>query len=616
MKRLILSLITILYLFLNPVYGENEQVGTMGFPVLKIGYGTRASAMGGAFVGLADDASALYWNSAGLSQLTKRDFLFCYQNWFAGIRDQYFSFTQPTNFGTIGIGFFFSSSGEIESWDEENLPSSSFKTHTGILTFSYAKPFTTRFSAGVSSKILYQDLKEESGTAFNSDIGILYKLKKIGIGLNLQNIGTKIYYADSYGMIPIKLVLGARITPFKDLNLVSDLNISEETGLHFHFGGEYSIANMFTIRAGYKTGPQSVERLGAVSSITAGFGINWKNYKFGYTFVPYGILGVTNRFSFGFQNNPTNEGKVIVRIIDKTTGHPLKAIVETYGVVNDTVITDGLRGKCVFSNLPSGDLTLFISKDSYYSVHKKLTVSDNCIEDTVFMERIDSKHSSEEESVLSDSIFGVIYGKVIDNTSAGLLAKVEYKGARSGSPRSGIVFTDSAGIYKITKLPPGKYHLLISPVGKDYFSSEEIAYLGARQETAFITRLENKVILSGFEPRKTQIPKVLQYKLNKIGKFMKEFSGTAIEINGYADPILMSSRKYAVNEVLSRARANAVKDYLIRKFNIAPQRLIIKGTWAEKLPADHYSNVEFKMARKVEIILLGIRFIDMSGLIH
>jgi long-subunit fatty acid transport protein len=33
------------------------------------GVGTRAKAMGGAMRGLADDASAMYWNPAGLSFL-------------------------------------------------------------------------------------------------------------------------------------------------------------------------------------------------------------------------------------------------------------------------------------------------------------------------------------------------------------------------------------------------------------------------------------------------------------------------------------------------------------------------------------------------------------------
>ena len=40
-----------------------EKVGTFDGQFLKIGVGARAAAMGGAFVGVADDATALFWNA-------------------------------------------------------------------------------------------------------------------------------------------------------------------------------------------------------------------------------------------------------------------------------------------------------------------------------------------------------------------------------------------------------------------------------------------------------------------------------------------------------------------------------------------------------------------------
>ena len=48
--------------------------GTAVFPLLKIGQGPRAAAMGESFIGLADDATAVYWTPAGLSQLKRYEF--------------------------------------------------------------------------------------------------------------------------------------------------------------------------------------------------------------------------------------------------------------------------------------------------------------------------------------------------------------------------------------------------------------------------------------------------------------------------------------------------------------------------------------------------------------
>ena len=43
-----------------------NRTGGDAYPFLKIGVGAKAMGMGGAFVSLADDGTAPYWNPAGL----------------------------------------------------------------------------------------------------------------------------------------------------------------------------------------------------------------------------------------------------------------------------------------------------------------------------------------------------------------------------------------------------------------------------------------------------------------------------------------------------------------------------------------------------------------------
>ncbi len=52
---------------------------------LGMGIGARAMSMSGAFTAVADDASAVYWNPAGLAQLTDN------QIFLSGLKDQYVS---------------------------------------------------------------------------------------------------------------------------------------------------------------------------------------------------------------------------------------------------------------------------------------------------------------------------------------------------------------------------------------------------------------------------------------------------------------------------------------------------------------------------------------------
>ena len=46
-----------------------SNVATTAAPFLEIGIGSRAIGMGGAYVATANDASAMYWNPAGIGRL-------------------------------------------------------------------------------------------------------------------------------------------------------------------------------------------------------------------------------------------------------------------------------------------------------------------------------------------------------------------------------------------------------------------------------------------------------------------------------------------------------------------------------------------------------------------
>src|SRR5262249_11374031 len=46
-----------------------EKVGTFGGQFLKISVGARGAGMGGAFVAVADDATSVFWNAAGIARV-------------------------------------------------------------------------------------------------------------------------------------------------------------------------------------------------------------------------------------------------------------------------------------------------------------------------------------------------------------------------------------------------------------------------------------------------------------------------------------------------------------------------------------------------------------------
>ena len=61
-------------------YGVNKT-GTTSAKFLSIGVGSNAVGMGGAYTAVADDATAMYWNPAGLSFHDTKEIYFNHANW-------------------------------------------------------------------------------------------------------------------------------------------------------------------------------------------------------------------------------------------------------------------------------------------------------------------------------------------------------------------------------------------------------------------------------------------------------------------------------------------------------------------------------------------------------
>ena len=84
--------------FAAPAFAQNGgQVGQF----LTYGVGGRAMAMGGAYYAISDDASAAYWNPAGLAQLQRKELTTMQATLFQDTKLTYFSYAQPTKGGSV-----------------------------------------------------------------------------------------------------------------------------------------------------------------------------------------------------------------------------------------------------------------------------------------------------------------------------------------------------------------------------------------------------------------------------------------------------------------------------------------------------------------------------------
>ncbi len=181
---------------LQAQYVKNvSNVGTTAAPFLEIGVGARAIGMGGAFVATANDASALYWNVAGIAQLKRPEVLFVHTNWLADIRFDYAGVVIPLGvYGSLGASLTSLSMGEmlVRTIEEPDGTGERFSAADLALALSYGFNLTDRFSFGITAKYIYQRIWKETAQGFAIDVGTLFRtgLKGLRIGAALSNFGT------------------------------------------------------------------------------------------------------------------------------------------------------------------------------------------------------------------------------------------------------------------------------------------------------------------------------------------------------------------------------------------------------------------------------------------
>lgn len=103
MKKINLVIVAIaLVLLIVPAHSQVSKVGTVGFKFLDIGVGGRAQAMGEAYAALGTDASAVFWNPAGIANIQGGDLFAGYTKWPADINLYSFALARRMSLPVLG----------------------------------------------------------------------------------------------------------------------------------------------------------------------------------------------------------------------------------------------------------------------------------------------------------------------------------------------------------------------------------------------------------------------------------------------------------------------------------------------------------------------------------
>ncbi len=311
--------ITLTLLMGTHITGLAQDAGLQN-PLHELGAGARAFSLGRAYVAMADDPSAVYWNPAGLEYVPRMSFtLFRSPLALAGVSYDFIGFVFPTlQLGSVGVGYSRIGVGDILFTDESNATDgSTFSYDFSEIYIAYAKKIWWGLTPGLTFKVHQQSisLTGQDNSAFGLDAGLMYRpgfqdgiFSGVSVGFHYQNlIKPELNFSANKdtlaNQMSIGLMKGIPLGLSGKLNvLLSYVQIENGTSA-FHTGAEYQFQNMGNIRVGFDNNTPSF-----------GAGVEYKFMNIDYAF---GNLSTDNafsashRFSVTFNLGKSREEKIL-----------------------------------------------------------------------------------------------------------------------------------------------------------------------------------------------------------------------------------------------------------------------------------------------------------------
>ena len=289
------------------------QVSIGGAQSLYIHPGGRPAGMGDAFVSIANDASACWWNPAGLAFLEQTyNVSLMHSQLVPDWEDVYYEYAayaqKIEGLGTIGGSLIYLTYGEQQATTPDDpTPFRTFHSYEVIPSIAYAAPLGDDLAIGLNLKFVYVDLapadvtvegKQGSGTTFAADFGALWRLMdgKWNVGGAVQHVGPKIAYIDEdqKDPLPRNLKVGTSYKVLADemneLTVSADFNkslviiediVDPSMGVILNFGAEYRYYDLFALRGGYV-----YDEDGEIKDFAWGMGLKYRNFAFDIASVP------------------------------------------------------------------------------------------------------------------------------------------------------------------------------------------------------------------------------------------------------------------------------------------------------------------------------------------
>lgn len=279
-----------------------QDPGDTGLAFLKIGVGARAAAMGEAYVAVAQDASAAYWNPAGLAIAPDIEVHVTHNEWISDVRYEYVSAVRGMRGHALAGQVALLHMGQFDGRDANGELTESFRAYDFMAGASYGRRLTRSLEMGVTGKVIYEKIQSYTATGFAGDAGIRYRtpIRGLTLAATATNLGPEMKFENDSFTLPVAARFGAAFRTRKLLEgflLATDFRFPNDNEVQGHIGAELQVHEMIALRGGAKLNYD--EEAGSM-----GLGIHYQNYEFDYAYTPFSSeseLGDVHRISIGWK---------------------------------------------------------------------------------------------------------------------------------------------------------------------------------------------------------------------------------------------------------------------------------------------------------------------------
>ncbi|MCU7512400.1 MAG: PorV/PorQ family protein [Ignavibacteria bacterium] len=300
---------------LFPTLG-GQRAGISAVQFLKVGVGGRAASMGDAFVAVANDVSALYWNPAGLIQAPTDQVMFSHNEWLVDLKHDFIGGVYHfSSNDAVGVALTSLHTKEMDVTTETQPFGTGEHFTFGDVAFavSYSRKMTEQFSFGGTVRYVEETLDKLKMRGVMIDLGTYYytglgssrfAVTVSNFGNNMAPDGEVVLWGgrkesqwQSFSP-PTIFRIGFAFEPYQSedqmVTTSIQLNHPNDNSENVSTGIEYKWKNIFFVRGGYKF---NVEEQNYSLGAGVRMPLRVADVTFDYAFSNFTRLGSAHRFS-------------------------------------------------------------------------------------------------------------------------------------------------------------------------------------------------------------------------------------------------------------------------------------------------------------------------------